>query len=386
MDGKGELLITIMSSLAQEESRSISENVTWGQRKRFADGKMIMPFSSFLGYERDDDGQPRIVEKEARVVRFIYKQFLEGKTPSYIARQLTDMGIPTPRKCSKWSISTVTSILKNEKYKGSALLKKTFTTDFLTKKKKLNEGEVPQYYVEDSHPAIVSKEVYELAQIEFEKRERSKNYKPTASCFSGKVFCGECGDIFGSKVWHSNTKYRRTVWQCNSKFKNKCSTQHFTEDMLKSAFVTVFNEMINNKDEVVMFIKTTIENLMDTIIIDKQISEQEQKCRAVAKNVEDYIYLNTCKVIDQEQYEKQFNKLAAICDRENSQLEKLKQELKRRLDNKREIEIYLNCLITQKEICNFDEEIFSSKITVYNNRLVFTFRDGTERECVQKNK
>ena len=170
-DGKGELLITIMSSLAQEESRSISENVTWGHRKRFADGKLIMPFSSFLGYERGDDGQPKVVEKEARIVRKIYRMFLEGKTPTYIARYLTEQNIPTPRDKDIWRSTTVESILKNEKYKGAALLQKTFTTDFLTKKKKQNEGEIPQYYVEDSHPAIVSKEVYSLVQQEFEKRK-----------------------------------------------------------------------------------------------------------------------------------------------------------------------------------------------------------------------
>ena len=171
-DGKGELLITIMSSLAQEESRSISENVTWGHRRRFADGKMIMPFSSFLGYERGEDGQPRIVESEAKVVRLIYKMFLEGKTPTYIAKYLTGENIPTPRGSQKWPVATVESILKNEKYKGSALLQKTFTVAFLSKKKKVNEGEIPQYYVEDSHPAIVSKEVYDLVQLEFEKRKK----------------------------------------------------------------------------------------------------------------------------------------------------------------------------------------------------------------------
>ena len=387
MDGKGELLITIMSSLAQEESRSISENVTWGHRKRFADGKIIMPFSSFLGYERDDDGQPRIVEKEAKVVRFIYKQVLEGKTPSYIARQLTDMGIPTPRKHKKWSVSTVDSILRNEKYKGSALLQKTFTTDFLTKKKKVNEGEIPQYYVEDSHPARVSKEVFDLTQIELERRERSRNYKPTASCFSGKIFCSDCGGLFGSKVWHSNTKYRRTIWQCNSKFKNKCTTAHLTEPVLKMAFVTVFNSMIENKDEVIGFIGEVIERLVDTTAIDKKIAAQEVKCDLFEHKVQDYIYMNSRKTIDQEEYEKHFNELSAACDMENAKLERLKQERKRQLDNKRETEIYLSHIKAQNTISSFDEELFNAvveKITANNDKLVFTFRDGTEREYETK--
>ena len=144
-DGKGELLLTIMSSLAQEESRSISENVTWGQRKRFADGKVSLPYKHFLGYRKGADGLPEIVEEEAALVRRIYRLFMGGKTVCHIAKVLTEEGIPTPSGRSKWSPTTVESILTNEKYKGDALLQKRFTTDFLTKKMKINEGEVPQY-------------------------------------------------------------------------------------------------------------------------------------------------------------------------------------------------------------------------------------------------
>lgn len=143
-DGKGELLITIMSSLAQEESRSISENVTWGHRKRMADGKVSLPYSSFLGYKKGEDGLPKIVPEEAEIIRFIYRSFLEGMTTYSIAKALMYRGVLSPSGKEKWYASTVESILTNEKYKGSALLQKSFTTDFLTKKKKINEGEVPQ--------------------------------------------------------------------------------------------------------------------------------------------------------------------------------------------------------------------------------------------------
>ena len=153
-DGKGELLLTIMSSLAQEESRSISENVTWGQRKRFADGKVSLPYKQFLGYQKGADGFPKVVPEEAVIVRRIYTRFMEGLTPVAIAKELTADGIPTPAGKQRWQTSTVESILQNEKYKGAALLQKCFTVDFLTKKKKVNEGEVPQYYVEHSHEPI----------------------------------------------------------------------------------------------------------------------------------------------------------------------------------------------------------------------------------------
>ena len=139
-DGKGELLLTIMSSLAQEESRSISENVTWGQRKRFADGKVNLPYKQFLGYRKGADGFPEVVPEEAIVVHRIYTRFMEGLTPGAIAKELTADGIPTPSRKQRWQTSTVESILQNEKYKGAALLQKCFTVDFLTKKRKVNEG------------------------------------------------------------------------------------------------------------------------------------------------------------------------------------------------------------------------------------------------------
>ena len=161
-----------MSSLVQEESRSISENVTWGQRKRFADGKVTMPYKNFLGYDKGQDGKPVINEKEAEIVRLIYQLFLQGKTASGICKHLDGLGISTPTGKKAWNQTTVNSILRNEKYKGDALLQKKFTVDFLTKKQKVNEGEVPQYYVEDNHPAIIDPLEFDMVQAEIARRQR----------------------------------------------------------------------------------------------------------------------------------------------------------------------------------------------------------------------
>ena len=170
LDSKGELLITIMSSLAQEESRSISENVTWGKRKQFADGKVALPYKHFLGYKKGVDGLPEIVPEEAEIVRRIYSMFILGSTSCSIAKQLTEEGIPTPSGRTKWSPTTIESILSNEKYKGDALLQKTYTVDFLTKKMIVNDGKVPQYYVENSHPAIVQPWEFAIVQAEIKRR------------------------------------------------------------------------------------------------------------------------------------------------------------------------------------------------------------------------
>ncbi|OPX87241.1 MAG: Recombinase [Pelotomaculum sp. PtaB.Bin104] len=238
--------------LHQEESRSISENVTWGQRKRFADGKVSLPYRRFLGYEKGPDGLPKIVESEAVTVRLIYRLFLEGKTPSGIAKHLTSNGIPTPSGRHKWQPNTVESILTNEKYKGDAVLQKTFTVDFLTKKIKVNEGEVPQYYVENSHPAIIEPDVFDMVQFEMKRRKEKGGHQSGTSCFSSKIVCGECGSFYGSKVWHSTSKYRRTIWQCNHKFKGsgKCRTPHFDETILKQLFLDSFNQLITSRDEI----------------------------------------------------------------------------------------------------------------------------------------
>ena len=201
-DGKGELLLTIMSSLAQEESRSISENVTWGQRKRFADGKVNLPYKHFLGYDRGEDGEPVIHEAEAETVRLIYRLFLAGKTPVMICKQLQEMQIPTPSEKTVWSKTTVTSILQNEKYKGDALLQKCFTVDFLSKRTKANAGEVPQYYVENSHPAIIVPEEWEQVQAEFARRKAMGGAYSGKDALSARLVCEDCGGFFGSKVWH----------------------------------------------------------------------------------------------------------------------------------------------------------------------------------------
>ena len=191
LDSKGELLITIMSSLAQEESRSISENCTWGQRKRFADGKVTVPFKRFLGYDRGPDGNLVLNKDEAVIIRRIYSMFLQGMTPHGIAARLTADGIKSPGGKDKWNAGAVRSILTNEKYKGDALLQKSYTVDFLTKKKKVNEGEIPQYYVEGNHEAIIQPEVFELGQQELERRKSSRGRHSGVHLFSGKIRCGQ---------------------------------------------------------------------------------------------------------------------------------------------------------------------------------------------------
>ena len=303
-DSKGELLITIMSSLAQEESRSISENVTWGQRKRFADGKVSIPYGQFLGYRKGADGLPEIIPEEAEIVKRIYREFLQGKSTNAIATTLTKEGIPTPGKKAVWQRATVESILQNEKCKGSALLQKSFTVDFLTKKTKVNEGEVPQYYVEDSHPAIIEPWEWEQVQAELERRKNSRTRHRQTSPFSGKILCADCGGIFGAKTWHSTDRYRRVIWQCNDKFKgeHKCETPHLTEKRLKELFLSALGAYLSDRETVIVRLRDTQRVLTDTDFIDEDIRTLEEELTAVTEMLRLCIEENAANATTEETY------------------------------------------------------------------------------------
>jgi len=245
-DPKCEMLLTIMSSLAQEESRSISENVRWGQRKSMQDGKVYLAYSRFLGYRKGADGRPEIVEEEAAIVREIYDLYLAGTTINDIATKLTERGIPTPSGKTKWSVSTIRSILGNEKYKGDALLQKTFTVDYLTKEVRKNQGEMPSVLVHNSHEAIIEPEIFDRVQELLAERCKTRAKVYAKHPFAGKIICGDCGELYGHKVWRvRSTGERYNVWYCNHKYDGEapCETPRLRETEIKDAFITALSAL-----------------------------------------------------------------------------------------------------------------------------------------------
>ena len=385
LDSKGELLITIMSSLAQEESRSISENVTWGQRKRFADGKVSLPYSHFLGYRKGADGLPEIVPEEAETVRWIYSLFLSGKTTSSIASFLTREGIPTPAGKKRWAASTVESILKNEKYKGDALLQKTFTVDFLTKKQKKNEGEVPQYYVEGNHPAIIDPAEWKLVQRELERRKAIGRSYSGNSFFSSRLVCGDCGGYFGSKVWHSTDKYRRTIWRCNSKFtgEEKCQTPHLTEEEIKARFLDAFNTLVSDKERLLDECRTMQAALTDTGSLDSEISALLSEMEVVAELTKRCIEENSTTAQDQATYLERYNGLAERYETAKAKLEKLQATKAQREAKAEDIGGFMFELAEYGEsLTEFDDRLWLTVIDIVtvhrDGRLTFKFQTGHE--------
>ena len=243
-DPKCEMMLTIMSSLAQEESRSISENVRWGQQQSMRKGKIHIAYKHFLGYKKGQDGRPEIVEEEAKIIRMIYNLFLSGWTIRHIAEHLSNKGIPTPTGKSTWPVSTVENILCNEKYRGDALLQKTYTEDYLTKKVRKNRGELKQYLVEHSHEPIIDPETFDRVQEILSKRCPYKSKLRDSSPFCNKLVCDDCGGFFGHKVWHNRENTERyDIWYCNQRYNGSkvCKTPHLHEEEIRKAFVQLLS-------------------------------------------------------------------------------------------------------------------------------------------------
>ena len=384
LDSKGELLLTIMSSIAQEESRSISENVTWGQRKRFADGKVSMSYKRFLGYRKGENGEPEIVENEAVIVRRIYRLFLEGNTPFGITKILEADHIPTPGGKTKWTTSTVLSILTNEKYKGDALLQKTFCTDFLTKKIKVNEGEIPQYYVENSHPAIVSGEVFEQVQREIIRRRDEGRYHRGTSPFAGKLVCECCGGYFGSKTWHSTDRYRKTIWQCNLKYKGaeKCATPHLTEDEIGMLFVKAYNQLIADRKFIIEDGKAIIALLTDTSALDRELASLVAELQITQSLQQQAIQQNATLALDQQEYQLRFEALSERFEKARIRKDQIDRQIQQRSAKRNMLTEFIDLLRTGEVLVKFDPDLWTAtvdKLVVCKDQSCrFRFKNGTE--------
>ena len=390
-DGKGELLLTIMSSLAQEESRSISENVTWGKRRKCEEGKVSFAYSRFLGYDKSEEKgkclPPVINPEQAEIVKRIYRLFMEGKTPCAIAKILTEDGITTPGGKRTWLAGTVESILTNEKYKGAAILQKTFTTDFLSKTMKKNEGEVPQYYVENSHEAIIPPDEWEEVQLEYVRRKSlGRNYS-CGSVFSAKLICGDCGGFFGPKVWNSTSKYRRTIWQCNNKFKgdHHCSTPHFDETTIKNRFVTAFNQVYKMKKELIGNAEVIKAMLTDCREIEAEQRRLDREMDDIAELTRRCINENARNALDQETFAERYAEYTERYNEAQRRFEELESTLLERKNKAMAFDTFIKTMGAQKgSLAEFDDRIWQTMLetaAVYSDgKIRFRFINGTEIE------
>ena len=376
----GVLLLTIMSSIVQEESRSISENVTWGKRKAFQDGKVALPYKCFLGYKKGENGLPEIEPEGAKIVRRIYRMFIEGKSQSTIASTLTKEGVPTPSGKTKWQYNVVDSILRNEKYKGSALLQKKYTVDFLTKKLKKNNGEVAQYYVEDSHPAIIKPDEWELVQAELELNNQVRSHGNNVLC--GRVICADCGSIYGPKVWHSNDIYRHVVWQCNNRFNgNKCTTPTLDEETIKNAYLKALNILLNDKELLISNLLLVKEKLLD-VNLSKPMEQAKNEMLVVSGLCEQHIFNKEKKQMKYEAYMEEYVDLVKRFTEAQDKYNKLMAEQIDRNRQSIKLQAFINEIkATDTLNLEFNDKLFNLtiiNIKIYkDSHLKFNFKDGS---------
>lgn len=259
-----EFLITLFSGFAQAESESLSKNVAWGKAKSAEAGKMTFQYKKMLGYRKGADGQPEIVPEEAEVIKRIYHRYLDGCTLGQIKRELDEDNVPTAQGVEFWSPAIIHNILTNEKYIGDALLQKTYVTDCISKKVKKNQGERAMYYVENNHPAIISREMFDQVRNEMTRRSSKrkvlqKSGKTELGKYSGKyaltelLVCGECGSPYKRVTWARNGK-KRIVWRCVSRLEFGTQYCHnsptLDESKLHSAILASMNEFAAIRQEV----------------------------------------------------------------------------------------------------------------------------------------
>lgn len=384
LDSKGEVLLTIMASLAQQESQSLSQNTKMGLQFRFQQGKIMVNASRFLGYTKDDDGNLVIVSEEAEIIKRIYYEYIEGASENKIAQSLEDDGILTGAGNTKWWPSSLTKILTNEKYMGDALLAKTYTVDFLTKKRVKNNGIVPQYYVENSHPAILSKEVFNMAQEERARRSRvhkkqrgrvAGNGYSSQFALSGRVICSECDEIYRRIHWNNRGK-KSIVWRCVSRFdktgKTCSNSPTVQEPVLHQAVMKGINESFTDKESWKKILKENVEIALGENHA-AEIDEIDERLEFLQKELMKL-------VVGNESYNDVAEEIHNLRDRKLQ----LATENSMRNNEQKRTDALLEFIENQdSELKDYDEKLVRrvvEEVTVYNNRLVVKLKSGAEIE------
>jgi hypothetical protein len=381
MDAKGEVLLTIMASLAQQESQSLSQNVKLGLQYRYQQGKVQVNHNRFMGYTKDEEGNLIIVPEEAEIIKRIYREYLEGKSLAGIGRDLEKDGILTAAGKPRWRPETIKKILLNEKYIGDALLQKTFTVDFLTKKRVKNEGHVPQYYVENSHEAIIPKELFLQAQEELHRRnniytgaDKNKRLYSSKYALSTITFCGDCGDIYRRVYWNIRGR-KEFVWRCVTRIEQgpeTCKNRTVKEGDLFDAVMTAINRLLAGGDNMIRTLEENIHAVIgDTTEykiseINKLLEEKQKEVISLANKGNDYEFL--ANEIDKLREERQRLLVEdASLSGENERINELIGFIRR---NKYRTLLYDDTLV-RKLIQN---------VTVYEKHFVISFKSGIEIE------
>lgn len=392
LDNHSSTLLTVISSLAEEESKSISANVCWGVTKRFSQGIPHIPTTYFLGYDEDEEGNLIINEEEAKTVRRIYRELLAGKGTVLIAKGLTKDKVKTARGNTKWTSDSVLKLLRNEKYAGHALCQKSVTLDPLTHKRVRNKKHKPQYFIRNHHPPIIPEDEWNEAQKELDRRSKMLHdpggkYRSAYSGrapFSNMLLCGVCGmPIIRRRITSKNKgeKYYFTAWHCrvaSQKIKADftCSAKYIWEEVLEEAFLELLTEMKKEKEQIRIEGEKAIKEVNLTEEENKRLQELEGIIDRVSKQISEMSLRES--IMKDPVYDATLRNLiyeAQIFQQEYENLLSNQDEsiyLKKQLDQLLE---YLNGPIEVAAI----KDIVESGILHENYEIEFTFKCGVKR-------
>lgn len=375
MDTRGEVLLTIMASLAQQESESLSKNTKMGIHYRFQQGKVMVNARNFLGYDKDESGHLIINPEQAEIVKRIFREYLEGKSCKKIAQGLERDGILTSRGKAKWHDTSIRKILENEKYMGDALLQKTCTVDFLNKKRVKNTGMQPQYYVEDDHEAIIPKEIFLMVQEEMARRSeqnacfgRRKGFSANHP-FSKIVFCAECGEEFRRIHWNNRGK-KSVVWRCLTRLKQKdqCHARTVNEETLIEAFLEALNEIVGNSDDYLTRLKENLETAINEV--------HPESAAALATKMAKLQQ----ELIDRTERRENYDDITEEILRLREQQAQTAMDDNAKSEHKKRIRELLKFIERQKsKILMFDGSLVKKlleKVTIYDDYMEFRFKSG----------
>lgn len=374
MDAKGEVLLTIMASLAQQESESISKNVKLGMQYRFQQGKVMVNARCFLGYDKNEEGHLIVNPEQAAIVKRIFLEYLEGASCQKIAKGLERDGILTARGNPRWHDSTVRKILENEKYMGDALLQKTYTVDFLSKKRIKNNGIMPQYYIEDDHEAIIPKDLFLKVQEEMARRSADRDCMGKKRRFSANhafsqiVFCAECGETFKRLHWNNRGR-KYIVWRCSSRLHDNstCSARTVRGDVLQEAFLEAVNQIVGNSREYLRVLQQNLELAIKQVnpdsveYLDARMADLQHELIDRTERHENYDDLAE-EILRLRQLREQ-----TVMD------DAAKAEYQNRI---KELQAFIR---SQPKQLTFDDGLVKrllSKVTVFPEHLVFEFKSG----------
>ncbi len=399
----GEIMLTVLSAMAQQESENISSHVKLGLQMKQKRGELI-GYNGCLGYVYDKDTKEISINyEEAEIVRYIFERYCQGVGCTTIAKELTNMKYKTPTGKKKWHESTIRGILKNEKYKGDVLQGKTYTTDPISHRRVVNMGEENQYYIQEHHDPIISERMFNQAQEILQKRGgvrgsgRRKGNFSRKYPFSSRLYCGFCGSLLTRRNWHSGSKNSITVWHCIEFVKHgKENCPHckaMKENIIEEAFTESYKLLCNNNKELIQTFLNEMEEIIQEESTESSIKRLEEEKQILKEKIDKLIDLNLNGTITLETLQE---KKAKLQNKINS-IEKEQEHLQLELEDSISLNQGLNrfkTLFKDNEIMpEFDKDVFElmiEKVIIgekeqngdINPRVInFILKSGNEIKC-----